>query len=1307
MVVAMHLCIIQLYYGLLCKFSLTVEEHIWLFSQLRKRDGEDVVLDVDQLLKDIGLTDKRTCKSVDLSGGMKRKLCVALAFVGGSSTVILDEPTAGVDPYSRRAIWELLLKFKPGRTIILSTHHMDEADVLGDRIAIICNGKLRAVGSSLFLKDRFGSGYYLTLQKKGNSMARESSTSLFCSDTEETSKTSEESNCKITAARDSSLSSDPVQCANLLDFVQGYINSAVLVEDSNLQTRFRIPDDTDHGNELVQLLDALEESKDDLGIANYGISDTGLEEVFLKIASPNNIEVANASEDFINSSIMSLTDSVSLNSGTSVSNLSINIGSSGFNNFQKARLLFQQFCALFGKRFHNFKRSIRAFATQILAPAVFVCLSTIVTQIIPVSKEMPPLELQPWHLEINNQPLVTFYSNDNRGNQISNKLENSLFYYPHYGTRCLDEDVYSIRNKPCHSSKKYEADAMFGELKDHLDCKDDKHKCTVKHTDKTLPKGRLRTNDYLYDLSGQNNTHWLLSTESRYRMSRYGGFTFAAMNDLGLVDQKDISSALNLLLTTLDIVNALPPDEDKFEVKLESLLDFAYSGENIKVWVNNHGVHAGTSFVNGINNLLLRTLLPENKTAEEYGIVTTSHPLRRTENSAIQNAHGGFLASAICILFAFSFLPAGFVVFVVEEKSSNSKDLQILCGIKPFLYWLVNWMWDMVNYIVTVVLCILILLAFDRKEFISEESLPFFVTLLLLYGWSVTPLMYIMSRFFKEPSSCFVILAGLNVFLGTLSTLGSYIPPLISLKMAGGELKFDETLNKALSFVPHYCLTKGVLDMCLLQAESELKSSFGVSVDRNLMDLDKNGLGIVLMAVMGLVLNIIVLVLEEPWCLSLMRKLRLRLGKNIASKAEVVEEDVDVKGENQRVLSGEASNDMLRLEELTKVHFGSPQPAVNRLSVGVPQAQCFGLLGVNGAGKSTTFKMLTGNLSVTSGDAFVAGYSVCSNMGQVRQLIGYCPQSDALNPLLTGREHLEFYAKARGTEPANVKLVAIWAIKTFGLTAYADKKVQSYSGGNRRKLSIAIALIGGPPVIFLDEPTAGMDPVARRFLWNCINKVVKSGKTVILTSHSMEECEALCNRLAIMVNGSFQCLGSLQHLKHRFGGGYTIILRVGGMNPDLRNIQDYISFSLPSAKLVDHRYNMLQYQLGKNSIPLSKLFKTMESAKVSYGVEDYSVSQTTLEQVFMNFAKNQRKSKKAQATVDSLAEGEEGIPLQDLENKVITVTIPEDSEKIVADTPFFRSLSSAQSDDDGIASLEVFEGTQEKDTTNIIISERL
>ncbi|KAG7255900.1 hypothetical protein CRUP_020940 [Coryphaenoides rupestris] len=147
-----------------CIRVLTVEEHIYFYARLKGLSRAEVEDEMDQMVQDVGLLHKRKDLAKNLSGGMQRKLSVAIAFVGGSEVVILDEPTAGVDPYARRGIWELLLK----STIILSTHHMDEADILGDRIAIISHGRLRCCGSSLFLKKCFGSGYYLTLVRDSN-----------------------------------------------------------------------------------------------------------------------------------------------------------------------------------------------------------------------------------------------------------------------------------------------------------------------------------------------------------------------------------------------------------------------------------------------------------------------------------------------------------------------------------------------------------------------------------------------------------------------------------------------------------------------------------------------------------------------------------------------------------------------------------------------------------------------------------------------------------------------------------------------------------------------------------------------------------------------------------------------------------------------------------------------------------------------------------------------------------------------------------------------------------------------------------
>uniref|UniRef100_A0A3P9IS76 ABC transporter domain-containing protein n=1 Tax=Oryzias latipes TaxID=8090 RepID=A0A3P9IS76_ORYLA len=147
-------------------FHMTVAEHILFFSLLKGCPIAEAEEEVENMLQDLGLPHKRDELIQNLSGGMQRKLSVALAFVGGAKVVVLDEPTSGVDPYSRRSIWDLLLKYRTGRTVIMSTHHMDEADLLSDRVAILSQGRLYCCGSPIFLKNCFGAGFYLTLVRR-------------------------------------------------------------------------------------------------------------------------------------------------------------------------------------------------------------------------------------------------------------------------------------------------------------------------------------------------------------------------------------------------------------------------------------------------------------------------------------------------------------------------------------------------------------------------------------------------------------------------------------------------------------------------------------------------------------------------------------------------------------------------------------------------------------------------------------------------------------------------------------------------------------------------------------------------------------------------------------------------------------------------------------------------------------------------------------------------------------------------------------------------------------------------------------
>jgi len=206
-----------------------------------------------------------------------------------------------------------------------------------------------------------------------------------------------------------------------------------------------------------------------------------------------------------------------------------------------------------------------------------------------------------------------------------------------------------------------------------------------------------------------------------------------------------------------------------------------------------------------------------------------------------------------------------------------------------------------------------------------------------------------------------------------------------------------------------------------------------------------------------------------------------------------------------------------------------PYCAVEKTSFGLEYGECFALLGVNGAGKTTTFKSLTGGITPTSGEVTICGMDIMTHFDKVRKLIGYCPQYDAIFPLMSVEEHLYFYARIKGIRRELRRTLVEKQIKEMSLEEHRNKPAGTLSGGNKRKLSVAMCVIGNPPIILLDEPSAGMDPEARRFMWSVVAKISQQRKksAVILTTHSMEEAEALSTKMGIMVKGGvFKCFGS-------------------------------------------------------------------------------------------------------------------------------------------------------------------------------------
>lgn len=215
-----------------------------------------------------------------------------------------------------------------------------------------------------------------------------------------------------------------------------------------------------------------------------------------------------------------------------------------------------------------------------------------------------------------------------------------------------------------------------------------------------------------------------------------------------------------------------------------------------------------------------------------------------------------------------------------------------------------------------------------------------------------------------------------------------------------------------------------------------------------------------------------------------------------------------------------------RFEEVT---------ALDGLSLEVEGAELFGLLGPNGSGKTTTIRILCGILEPTSGSARVGDCDVRKEPNKVKKLIGVCPQEPVVFPYLTGRENVELFGHLHAMPKEKMRRNADELLKRMGLLDDADRRVEKYSEGMKRRINLAMALINDPEIAFLDEPTVGMDPQSRHAVWDFIRELKRQRKTIILTTHYMEEAEELCDRVGIIDHGKLIALGTPSELRDKHG----------------------------------------------------------------------------------------------------------------------------------------------------------------------------
>jgi ABC-2 type transport system ATP-binding protein len=300
-------------------------------------------------------------------------------------------------------------------------------------------------------------------------------------------------------------------------------------------------------------------------------------------------------------------------------------------------------------------------------------------------------------------------------------------------------------------------------------------------------------------------------------------------------------------------------------------------------------------------------------------------------------------------------------------------------------------------------------------------------------------------------------------------------------------------------------------------------------------------------------------------------------------------------------------------EALTKTYAGGDSPAVDRLDLDVRSGEIFGLLGPNGAGKTTTAGMLTTRIVPTSGHAFIAGIDVADHPALVKQVTGIVSQQNTLDRQLTVRENLYFHGRLFGIGAARSRQLADHLLEQFQLTKWARASVYALSGGTAQRLMVARAIFHSPQVLFLDEPSAGLDPQSRLAMWETLKELNRQGQTIVLTTHYMEEAETLCHRVAIMDHGTMLALGSPAELTQSVGADTVITLKTTG---DPRLLGDVLSRQVHGVTRFRNTDRTVQLHVTGSDRLVPRVVVAAERG--GFDIVDLTISEPSLETVFIS-----------------------------------------------------------------------------------------
>lgn len=1009
--------------------ELTVEEHIYLFSRIKGFDRMSSIEEADKYVSMLYLGDKASTIARHLTEGLKRSVSIALALCAQSRLVVLDEPTAGVDPISKRAIWNMLYAEKRSRAILVTTHVIEEAEILGDRVAIICEGVLKCCGSTTYLKDHYVDGYRLVIIK-GKS-------------------------CNV---------------SKIENRIKKYVPNANVVNDVGAQLCFTIKKQS--ATVINDLLRDLEQNQEQLSIQSLKISLPTLEDVFIKHTVRYNTMPFDEVEE------------------------------QPIQFLEGYKLFWNRILAMFLKKLLLFKISWVLLLTHIIFVVVMVMVAEFAIGI-PREFEMVNISLKQ-------------YSNPTILIQGTNKFRD--FYTPKY-TKII------------------------------------------------------KTN---------NITHTIFQHTEKNR-----GYVLSGMP-----------------------VGAT----------------FLNSGAII-AWYNNFPFHSPPLSLNLAMNAILQYHTAKNNSIEIY-----NHPLPLTKVQFKLRTEPTLYTSLRYIVGVFCSL---FIVFVIRDDASKAKRQQFVCGISPTMYWLMTLLIDFICYMLVIGLVVIPLIWLPDCCSHSPASLLRLFVLLTFYGYTALSISYLFSRFFTKTSTGYttkilvctvgVVLAAAAEYMIEIKLVASWIfylvllIPTFALACCLDILQILQRNEKICTALVETCQKLLTKEECNSFVSNSIKLKNDCIESRHIeLETWVDFGSLVFLGIVYIIINIAIDTPVIPRSLNQFYKHKFRQVRD--EEEDVIREKEWVRKASNRELSERG----IVFKDVCKLH--QRNIALNHVCFAISPYECFCLIGAHGAGKTTVFKIVTGDTYCYTGEVYIGGLRLNKNIGRIRSsMTSYCPQTDGLLMNLTGEQNLVLYALVRGVPYKYTKQFARMLAQKLDFIRYIQKEVCHYSGGNKRKLSAAIALMGNAKIIFLDEPGTGLDISTSKYLWAAICSERERGRAILLSTHSMEECETVCNRVGVLAKGKIVCIGTTQRVTNKFAKGYILTIRCKRSDTEKRaedihqKLLKYMSTELPMAELLESFKQVYTFQINaKKTLLWSEVFRIIDGHKDFLNIEDYTLSQSSLEQAFLS-----------------------------------------------------------------------------------------